>query len=304
MTQYKYDELGYAELIYKSGFQTKHLPTEMKLLALYARDVLGLKPAERKKFVYEFCGQHIPGFARAIYYKQVNRALNYASNRKSVLSHIESVGITHGEIDFILGLDVPHNYKKIFFAFLVQMRLNAILYELKNGKVYDSTYFRGDKSKYNAVKKMAMVPESIDINGGFVHEMYKAGLIDVYYRGLIRHKWMDECMPSGEIAISVVDFDTAGWYLDYYVGANGMKLCKRCGQPFRASRLDRLYCSRHKDHGATQGIKEIVCVDCGDSMLVAAKANRALRCEKCHTIHRREADRIRKSAQLSADQTK
>lgn len=304
MAQYKYDELGYAETIYRGGFQTKHLQTEMKLLALYARDVLGMNAGERRAFLYEFCGRHIPGFARAIYFRQINRALNYASDRRSVLSHIESVGITQGEVDYIMGLNVSHEYRKIFFAFLVQMRLNAMMYELKNKKPHDSTYFRGDKSKYNAVQKMAMVPAQIDINGGFVHDMYKAGLIDVYYRGLIRHSWLDDCVPMGDVVIAVKDFEAAGWYFDYYVGVAGMKLCKQCAQPFRASRKDRTYCAKHKEYEPRLDEKTIACADCGAVFTVRPKANRTRRCANCQNKRRKEADRIRKSAQFSAHQTK
>ena len=46
---YKYNEIDYAKLIYEQGFQDKsHMPTELRLAAIYMRRNLGYKPAKLK----------------------------------------------------------------------------------------------------------------------------------------------------------------------------------------------------------------------------------------------------------------
>lgn len=299
-SKYKYDELGYAETIYKDGFQTNHIQTELNLLAAYAKHVLEMKPARRKQFIYEFCGKHLDGFRRELWFKQINRALDYSNKKQSVLSRITHIEVTRGELDYILSLDVSHDCHKIFFAFLIHTKLNKSVYEFKNGKPYDSTFFRGDKSKYNLVKKMANVPSAIDINGEFVHQMYKAGLIDVLFNGLIRHKWMEDCLPSGDVVIEVRDFENVGLYLDYHLGVKGVKLCGYCGQPFVVSRNDRLYCKEHKDYHPKIGDKTVTCVDCGALFDVDSRNMTKVRCDTCQKKHRQQLDRERKKCSNSA----
>lgn len=290
---YKYREKEYAKYIHDYGFQTKHKPTELKLLLLYARD--NLKEKNLKSYAESFCAEHEKEYNRALWFKTINDAVSYASDNKNKLQTIDCIPITYGEAEYIRGLPFTQDFKKLFFAFLIQMKLNKKVYEFKNSIPYTSTYFKGGIRKYNEIKKMANVSGKLDINGEFIHEMSQKGHIAIYYNGLIKHLWMDECKPSGDTVIDVKDFENVGYYFDYYCGEKGVKLCKECGQPFKVSAQCKTYCKRHKDYYKPVGEKVKACVDCGIEFTVDGRNNSKTRCATCQTKYRRSQDKLRKS---------
>jgi len=285
-TNYKYKELDYAKCVYENGFQTKHIPTELKLLLLYARDEKKTKKSKLKEFALGFCEEKVEGFNRVLWFKAINKAVSFASENKNRLLNVDSVPITSGEVDYIVNLPVSHEYKKLFFAFLVQMKLNKIISEFKNSKEYDTTFFKGGIKKYNEIKKMANVSSKLDINGEFVYDMSKQEYISIYYNGLIKHLWMEDCQPSGEVVIEVKDYENVGYYLDYYCGVKGVKLCKECGQPFKTSQNCKTYCKRHKEYYKKMETKTIKCEDCGCEFVVSSMAAKTKRCAECQKKHK------------------
>ena len=84
---YKYNELEYARLIYNKGFQTKHIPTELRLLVLYYKEVLKLKPKQRMEMIYDYCEKNMPDYKRAKYFKMINRALNQANKNEQKINY-------------------------------------------------------------------------------------------------------------------------------------------------------------------------------------------------------------------------
>lgn len=285
---YKYNEIDYAKCVYENGFQTKHIPTEMKLLLVYARDYLGTKKSQLKNFAYEFCEKHVEGFNRVLWFKTINKAVNFASANKNRLLNVGSVGLTEGEVSYITALPFSQDYKKLFMAFLVQAKLNKTVYEFKNGKEYTSTFFKGGIKKYNEVKKMANVNGKVDINGDFIYDVSREGYIAIYHNGLIKHLWMDDCKASGDTVIEIMDFENVGWYLDYYCGVKGVKLCKECLQPYHANSKEKVYCKKCQEGLARPKRKTIICADCGVEVEVNAKANNQRRCAECQERHRNE----------------
>lgn len=285
---YKYNEIDYAKCVYENGFQTKHIPTEMKLLLVYARDYLGTKKSQLKNFAYAFCEKHVEGFNRVLWFKTINKAVNFASANKNRLLNVGSVGLTEGEVSYITALPFSQDYKKLFMAFLVQAKLNKTVYEFKNGKEYTSTFFKGGIKKYNEVKKMANVNGKVDINGDFIYDVSREGYIAIYHNGLIKHLWMDDCKASGDTVIEIMDFENVGWYLDYYCGVKGVKLCKDCLQPYHANSKEKVYCKKCQAGLARPKRKTIICADCGVEVEVNAKANNQRRCAECQERHRNE----------------
>lgn len=283
---YKYKEVDYAKYIYENGFQTKHIPTEMKLLLVYARDYLNVKKSKLKDFAYNFCEDNVDEFNRLDWFRVINKAVGFASDTKNRLINISQIDITSGELEYIMALPVSHDYKKIFLAFLVQMKLSKQIYEFKNGKEYTSQFFKGGIKKYNDVKKMANVPTKLYINAHFIREMSVDGYISIYYNGLIKHLWMDQCLPSGDVVMVIKDYENVGYYLDYYCGEKNMALCRDCQQPFKVSRANRKYCAKHKDYYKKMVEKEFTCPECGKIEIVPAKSNNQKRCAECQTKHR------------------
>ena len=283
---YKYDEISYAEKIYKDNkFQTKYIPTELKLLVLYYRDYLGLKPKERKIKLTKFCKDNIPNYNKAIHYKIINRVLQKGSNKKEKLIKVETLDIHKDEVEYINSLNVDYEYKKLLFAFLVQMRLNKTVSELKNEKEYTSIYFKGGKKKYQNIKSMANVSSKININDDFINQLSQGDnqLISIIHSGLISLNFVKQCKQTGNVAIKIKDYENVGWYFDYYNHVDGVVLCDYCGQPFKQRRKDSRLCNKHNEYQPIEK-KIIKCINCGKEVEVDSKDTKTIRCSQCQDL--------------------
>lgn len=243
INSYKYKEREYAEIIFKNGIQTKYVFTELRLLVLYYKEFLNLKPKQRRDKLYEFCEKEIPGYKREKYYKLINKALDAATKKDQKLIQIDSIPIFEEELTYINSLNIDYNFKKVLFTFMIQMKLNKFVYEYKNEKDYNSIFFRGGRTKYNTIKKMANIPQSININSDIIYELNKLGLVTVLHSGLIRLDFIKECHSKGDCKIIIQDFENIGWYLDYFIGVKGVILCGCCGNPFKKTANRQKYCS-------------------------------------------------------------
>ena len=244
MKNYKYNELAYAELIYNKGFQTKHVPTELRLLALYYRDVLGYKPKEREEKIYKFCKNNIPNFKKEKFFKPINKALRVASDKKQKFIIIKKIDIFKTELDYINNLDIQYEYKKVMFAFLVQIKLNKIVCEYKYDKEYNSIYFKGGTKKYNNIKKMANIPVKMSINDEVINKLEELKLITILFKGAILLDYINNCVADGDLAFTITDFENVGLYLDYYNGVKGVKKCEGgCGGIIKIKNNKQKYCN-------------------------------------------------------------
>ncbi len=281
---YKYDEISYAEKIYQSGkFLTKYYPTEMRLLALYCRDVLNMKPLQRKEEIIKFCENSIPLFNVAKYYKIINYAIKKSRDNNQLLIRVEQIDVYKNEIDYIMSLDIQYNYKKILLAFLVQMKLNKYIYETRNKKPYDTLYFKGGRKKYQNIKNMANVPVSLKINEDAIYEMAhnQTGIITLLHSGLIILDFIENCVSNGEVAFLIKDFENVGWYLDYYFQNPKIKLCEKCDNPFYMNSNSQKYCRFHADTYVPLGEKTLTCIDCKENFSVDARNMTKFMCDEC-----------------------
>lgn len=254
-------------------------------MVLYYKEILGLTPKKRSEKLYEFCEKNIPNYKKAKYYKVINKALSYGSKKGQKLVSIDKVDISKLEVNYINALDLDDNCKKVLFAFLVQMKLNKIIYEYKNEKPYTGKYFKGGKIKYNNIKKMANIPSSVNINDDIIHILDRKKIVKILHNGLIRLDFLNDCVSDGDVVIEVKNFENVGWYLDYYNGEKGIILCKYCKQPFKKTNSNMKYCNEHKGYQPIE-TKIIKCVDCGKEIAVDSKANNKDRCDNCYKVYR------------------
>lgn len=286
LNKYKYDEIKYAEIIYKSGFKTKYFSTDLKILALYFRDVLKLKSKDRTNELYDFCGQHIPNYNKAKHFKIIDSALKYASARKNKLIVIPKIDIYQDEVAYINSLDIDYNFKRVMFAFLVQIKLNHQVAAIRSGIISTNIHFRGGKKKYNSIKKMAKIPQNIKINDDVIYYLNQLGLVKCKYKGLIELTFLKNCNESGDVVISVINYGNSGWYFDYYNGVDKMALCGYCKQPFKVTVKNKVYCCDECASYKPIETKTITCIDCGKEVIVDSKNTTQNRCSECYKIYR------------------
>jgi DNA-directed RNA polymerase subunit RPC12/RpoP len=287
--QYKYNEREYAKLIYNKGFQTKYFKTELKLLALYLRDI-GLTVKQRTEYIYDFCRKYIPEFHEAQYFGLLDSAIKYSQNKNRQFVNIDSIPIYKAEIDYINGItDVDYNSKRVLFTLLVQKKLDNLTYYYRNGKESKSINFKGGNQKYNKLKQMANIPKNIKINDEIVYNLNELGYIEIKYAGLIKLTYINNIQykENDEIIIEVINYDKTGLYFDYYNNLDKVRLCKYCNEPFIQTASNQQYCEEHKGYQPKE-TKTIICVDCGKEVEIDGYIKNKYRCNDCQNIKNKE----------------
>lgn len=261
-TDYRYTELTHAKTIYENGFLSpKHSPTELRLVATYMRRILGLKPKKLREELEQWCGEHIAGFQKELYYKQLNSAVSKACKKGSTLIDIEQVDFFRYELDYINSLYLTdhieskeesvysHDCKKLLFTLLFQVKINALAADARSEGSHpesDKKYFKGGQKKYSELKKLAKLPDKVKINEGIIHTLWINGLVSPMYNGLIRLNFIEElnkCKKDTDAVLQVKDFDRPGWYFDYYNKDKKIMFCKGCNKIFKKKSNRQEFCS-------------------------------------------------------------
>lgn len=298
MNKYKYKDLVYAQKIYNDGFLTKYRETELKLVALYMRDVLGItKKQERKEALHKFCEKHLKDYHRMKYYKLINKALDYSCNKKNYLINIDSIPVMKSEIDYLNSQDISINEKKVLFALLITYKLRKLYFEIKKpNEPYDNMYFKGGTTQYSDLKKVSNIHNKLDINIDIISELAVKGYVKIYSRGCIRLNFLEEIVDDiGEVAFEMMDYNNIGYWFEWYNGNKRIGKCIKCGNVFYKKSNHQIYCSECQGY-EKQGIKILICCDCGKEFEVKSKNVKTQRCDKCQNDRNKEKtkERVRK----------
>jgi len=239
--KYKYNELEYAKNIEKNGFMGQYYKTEMLIMAKYWK-YQGIKPAQRKILMYEFCSKHIEGFTRELFYQSVNSALNRVKKKNIKLIIIDSLPITVSEFGYIKGLDVSNVHKRVLFSYLVKNKLNKIICTELYGKASEFNYYGGSHRIFNESKDMAGMKRSENIyhlNG----DMDEMGLIEIVNKGKIKLNFIDKIKSSEEIMFDIKDFNLVYGYFDYFNRDGNYILCEKCQMLVKKKSNKSKYCT-------------------------------------------------------------
>lgn len=307
MTEYKYRELEYAEKIYQEGFQSSgHMPTELRLTAIYMRRVLGYKPKQLKEKLYHWCESHIEQFNPAIHYQIMNTAIRAAVRKDSTLIQVDSVSISQTELDYLIGCrllpagpELDYNCRKLMFTFLCYSKIIRAIARLRNSddsRASQNIFFRGGQKKYAALKKMAGLPDKVKIHEDVIHHLYCSNLITPLHSGLIRLDFMNEMNQAGSgtsPALIIRQLEICGWYFDLYNRKNNIFLCSGCGKLFRSrtKNTNQKYCRpclMENPYYRPLADKTFCCRGCGREITVPARDNRTDRCKSCYSVYRKQ----------------
>lgn len=264
---YKYTELDYARNIYDNGFQSEqHMPTELRLVATYMRRILEYKPKKLREEMYKWCENNIPGYKRELFFKRINSAINKACKKGSMLINIEGIDFYKYEMDFLNDLyitdstenqnesEYSYECKKLLFTLLFKMKVNKFIAEAKNADEtfeYKGKYFQGGQKKYTELKKLAKLPEKIKINEDIINTLWINGLVSPMFNGLVKLNFMEEIYElestsedlNTTVVLRIKDYDSIGWYFDYYNQDKKVSFCKECGKIFKKRSNRQEYCS-------------------------------------------------------------
>lgn len=264
---YKYTELDYAKNIYENGFQSEqHMPTELKLVAIYMRRVLDYKPKKLREEMYRWCESNISGYKRELFYKRINSAINKACQKGSMLINVKSIDFFKYEMDFFNDLyiirdiddqkesEYSYECRKLLFTLLFKMKVNKYITETKSidkAFKYKGKYFKGGQKRYTELKKLAKLPEKVKINEDIINTLWVNGLVSPMFNGLMKLDFMEEIYAiqntdkklDTTVVLQINDYDSVGWYFDYYNQDKKITFCKECGRIFKKKNNRQEYCS-------------------------------------------------------------
>ena len=251
MSKYLYKEKKHAEEIIENGFTSKYIATELKILAKYQK-TLNKEEQDIKDFLYDFCKKKFNGFNKAVHFKIINNALSHAMNEKNKLIEIESIPIRKFEIDYIDGLDIDHNFKRVVFTLLVMNRLGKRFIEIKEGENTNKDfYFGGHKSFINLTKfsKVTFIKSRVSKIRNIhdiIRELSEKEIVSIVGNGKIKLLFMYDLEKNkdlnDDILLEVKDFQVIGHYYDLYHGVGKIKMCERCENPIQAKNNRMKYC--------------------------------------------------------------
>ena len=291
LNYYKYRETEYAKIIYENGFQSSHILKEARILSLYFRDVLNYKPKKRKEELYDFFSKNIEDYDEVVYYKTMDRALNYSKNKKNHLIDIDEILFYEEEMNYINSLDLSYNCKKILFTMLFCIKLSNRISKIKE-KISDDN----DICNYNYISKQITDNKIIKMsNIGSVKDniqlfyilesdkyikTYYTGSTELIFLNNIKYKKMN-------IAIKIKYFEDIGYYFDYYNKKNGIKLCSVCEKPFKSKTNNSKYCKEHSGNKEFES-KKSTCKYCGNIFMPNKYSKRKDVCDTCYCENRKK----------------
>lgn len=286
MNRYKYKDLVYAQKIYSDGFLTKYRETELKLVALYMRDELGVtKKQERKEALHKFCEKYLKDYHRMKYYKIINKVLDYSCSKKNYLINIDSVPVMKSEIDYLNSQDISIDEKKVLFTLLITYKLRKLYFEIKKpNEPYDNMYFKGGTTQYSDLKKISNIHNKLDINIDIISELAVKGYVKIYSRGCIRLNFIEAIVDgTGEVAFEMTDYNNIGYWFEWYNGNKRIGKCAKCGNVFYKRVNNQIYCSECQGYEKI-GAKTLVCCDCGKEFKVDGVVKNKKRCDECQKV--------------------
>ncbi len=263
--RYKYNEKLYGETIYKNGFQTDYIKSELTILVKYLDQVKNMSKKDIEKYLYKFCEEYIEGFNKVKYFKVIDSAIMKGRKKDNKLIQINSIPIYKKELEIIDSLDINHEYKKMLLVFLVNKKINLEIRKINGDETNEmSAYFEANKKKYNEIFKTANINGKIKIDD-LIHDLVKAKIIESVINGGIVLKYIypmyktreEEYIKKGNIEKRIIiiyktdnyelyenltDFDNIGYLFDYYKSVNGVKKCEVCGGYIKTKNNKMKYC--------------------------------------------------------------
>jgi hypothetical protein len=266
---------------------------------MYYKEVLKIKEDDRKVKLEEFCAKYMLDYKKEKHYRIMNRALNAAKKKCNKLVVIDHIDVYQDELNYINSLELPYDYKKIMFTFLVDKKLKQYIDKLKNKKQKkdkkeeNKFYFKGGKQRYKYITEIAHVPKVLKINEEVIHELGEKKLVTILHSGLISLDYLNNCTETGGILKPAIkQFEDIGWYSNLYNGISDIRICEDCGIVFKKKSNYQIKCIQCSPYQPIEN-KIIVCVDCGKEVEVDARNMTKSRCTECQKIINNEKSKMR-----------
>lgn len=247
MYKFKYKEKDHAEELLKNSFSSKHVSSELKILAKYYRQE-GKTDEEIKQLLCDFCKKHLKGYNLAIHFKMINSTVKFVAEGKNKLVQIDSVNVSKSELEYIDKMDLTHEYKKVVFTLLVLTKLNKLYVKIKDGELKSNEYYFGGDKKYKELvgsskitfdkTKKSKVKNIHDL----IHILNEKGIVEIAGNGNVKLNFMYEIETSEDVEIIVDNYNVIGLHYDFYYGDIKVKKCECCDMLIKIKGKNQKFC--------------------------------------------------------------
>lgn len=283
---YQYRQRDYAALVYLKGIQSNHWRYELRLVALFLRDVMGCTPKPLRQGIIECLQKWDKRYTLNKWCVQIEQTVAYARNKKHKLVQCDGIPMYQSEVEYIKELDISDDLKRAVWTMMVQKKLDKVVYETRHEKPYQIFIYGNSPKRLKAFPRVAGIKKKrgFDTASDILHPLYCAELIDVLQtRGdPFKLNFADKIVFEGEEAVRVTDYEHIGLYWDYVTGGK-VGLCEVCGAPFKrkGTGRPRKVCDDCVDRTQVKDVEIVECVDCGKVFVREVKNTRQLRCAPC-----------------------
>ena len=206
----------YTKYVLENGFQSDNILMELKLLAVYMRDVLLYKPKKRKEELIRFCRENYNDFKERRDYWLIKKSLGYSTNKKNKLIDFYDINLYNNEMKFISGQNISDDAKRLLTTLLIEHKKSEYRYSIFHDDKYMSNLCGGNSTKYSYYKKISHISNSQDINYLIGDIGNDITLIDKdATHGLFKITFINQIVEHDTLWMNVTDFENLGWY--YYL---------------------------------------------------------------------------------------
>lgn len=281
----------------------KNYYSNIRILLLYLRDILGLKPKLREEYIYELLRQNDPNFNEVIDYKKIDKILKGVSAKeykivegiktrvyKHSLKDCQPINVYKSEFDFITGLTKDINQRKLLFAILCFWKIRNAVYKVDSKNFYIPNYVVTIPCLKRTSRVILKSKETI---GYLFYDLRQVGYINYtpYGEGGIIANFLENLPDynSDEIKIEITDIEDISLYFEYFTKPSKFKFCEKCGSIYRIKSSNRhggdrnnKYCKFCKKE-QTVYLKLIRCQNCGQAKFISTKSRRKeILCDECY----------------------
>ena len=254
----------------------------IKKLARYNYYVSGLSQDASYDMIVNYMKENSPDFTEIGYYKVVMGCIKDVS--KGTWKNIDKVIVTKEELERIQALDDIRK-EKLAFVLLADAKYDNAC---KNNPLNLSYLSLSD------LYRLARVTMPVKERSMFLHFLYSDNLVEMNLNPLSTNKkltYVSENDDDVGLVLTENNYkELAFTYMNWKKG--GYKECKSCGRLFK-SKTNAQYCKKCSPQYQSIETKTIVCVDCGEEVVVSAKNNKSCRCEYCQQEFNKENTRKR-----------
>ena len=276
------NELEYAEQCLKSNNNAQNPYFTISLLAKYYYHHMGYRKKRITELLTEFMKTRstVYSVSKSYWDEKIEKIASNAG--KYPLVEIAGVWITKAELDKIAELKNKMVERLAFTLLCLAKFLNT-----KNANNNNWVSL-----PLNDIFALARTSGSMIDKLMRMSVLYDKEYIEMPLRNdnlSFRVTYIDE---DSDKVLFVSDFRELGYEYLKYCGENFIK-CRECGLLIRNNKAGtKRYC---KNCAAYEPIntKILVCVDCGESFVVDARASRKCRCDSCQDVKKREDTRKR-----------